>query len=164
MNVLHRINKFIILHLNQFEQMPFYNNKWNTDHLVNYRQMMNTIETYYDTPLTKLQDSPNDTTKWYSILNNSKRRIEFITSMSDYFCNTCNRLRITANRQLKVCFFGEQEINLRALLRREGMDEDELKLIIEASVKSKFFKSVRFESSQEIAEKNSNCAMTLIGN
>jgi len=143
------------------EWMPFYNNKWNTDRLVNYREMLERIEGYYGTSLTRLEDAPNDTTKWFG-LGNPNRRIGFITSMSDHFCNTCNRLRITADGQLKVCLFGEQEINLRALMR-QNVDEDDLRLIVEASVKSKYFKLGGFKSGEEIALKNSNRAMTLIG-
>ena len=42
-----------------------------------------------------------------------KGQVGFITSMSEHFCGSCNRLRITADGNLKVCLFGNAEISLR---------------------------------------------------
>ena len=42
-----------------------------------------------------------------------KGQFGFITSMTENFCGTCNRLRITADGNLKVCLFGSQEVSLR---------------------------------------------------
>ena len=42
-----------------------------------------------------------------------KGQFGFITSMSDHFCGSCNRLRITADGNLKVCLFGNTEVSLR---------------------------------------------------
>jgi cyclic pyranopterin phosphate synthase len=42
-----------------------------------------------------------------------KGQLGFITSMSEHFCGSCNRLRITADGNLKVCLFGNTEISLR---------------------------------------------------
>jgi GTP 3',8-cyclase len=37
--------------------------------------------------------------------------------MSNHFCGTCNRLRITADGKLKVCLFGAEDLSLRDGLR-----------------------------------------------
>ena len=42
-------------------------------------------------------------------------QIGFITSMSDNFCGSCNRLRVTADGNLKVCLFGAAEVSLRCV-------------------------------------------------
>ncbi len=39
--------------------------------------------------------------------------VGFITSMSEHFCGSCNRLRLTADGNLKVCLFGNAEVSLR---------------------------------------------------
>ena len=39
-----------------------------------------------------------------------KGQFGFITSMSDHFCDTCNRIRLTADGNLKVCLFGNTEV------------------------------------------------------
>ena len=43
-------------------------------------------------------------------------KIGFITSMSEHFCGSCNRLRLTADGNLKVCLFGNAETSLRFFL------------------------------------------------
>lgn len=40
--------------------------------------------------------------------------------MTDHFCGTCNRLRITADGNLKVCLFGQAEVSLRDQMRGVG--------------------------------------------
>jgi cyclic pyranopterin phosphate synthase len=56
--------------------------------------------------------------------------------MTDHFCGTCNRLRITADGSIKVCLFGNTEVSLRDLLR-ENKSDQELLQVIEKAVKRK---------------------------
>lgn len=51
--------------------------------------------------------------------------IGFITSVSDHFCNSCNRLRLTADGKLRLCLFSDTEIDLREALRTGTADEVE---------------------------------------
>lgn len=51
--------------------------------------------------LKRHHDGPNDTAKHWR-LPGGAGRVGFITSMSEHFCGTCNRLRITADGNLKV--------------------------------------------------------------
>ena len=50
----------------------------------------------------------------------AKGRIGFISAMSKPFCETCNRLRLTAEGQLRSCLFDGGEVELRPILR-EGL-------------------------------------------
>ena len=54
--------------------------------------------------------------------------------MSENFCGSCNRLRLTADGNLKVCLFGNTEVNLRDALRNEQNIEQ---LISEAVLRKK---------------------------
>lgn len=56
--------------------------------------------------------------------------------MTDHFCGTCNRLRITADGSIKVCLFGNTEVSLRDLMR-EGKSDEDLVNVIGAAVKKK---------------------------
>jgi cyclic pyranopterin phosphate synthase len=56
--------------------------------------------------------------------------------MSEHFCNTCNRVRLTADGNLKVCLFGNAEVSLRDALR-SGMDHEQLVGLIGEAVKRK---------------------------
>ena len=85
--------------------------------------------------LRRLQDHPNETSKTYHVPS-FLGRVGFITSMTDHFCYTCNRLRITADGNLKVCLFGNSEVSLRDVLRL-GSSDEVLEDIINAAVKRK---------------------------
>jgi cyclic pyranopterin phosphate synthase len=44
-------------------------------------------------------------------------KIGFITPISEHFCDRCNRLRLTADGQLRLCLLNDREIDLRTPLR-----------------------------------------------
>ncbi len=47
-----------------------------------------------------------------------------IASVTHAFCGTCDRVRLTADGQLRACLFALEETDLRALLRGGGSDDD----------------------------------------
>lgn len=116
------------------EYMPFDGNKWNQKKMLPYNEMLSHIHQKWP-DLEKIQDDANDTSKAYKVPG-FKGQIGFITSMSDNFCGTCNRLRITADGNLKVCLFGSNEVSLRDTIR-SGKEEDEIMKVIESAVKRK---------------------------
>jgi len=63
---------------------------------------------------------------------NAKGEIGLISALSHHFCNTCNRLRLTANGQLRACLLSDQQEDLRGLIRRGGSDQDIADLFIKA--------------------------------
>jgi cyclic pyranopterin phosphate synthase len=50
--------------------------------------------------------------------------VGFISSVSEPFCSSCNRVRITSDGKLRTCLFSLEESDLRALVRSGGSDED----------------------------------------
>ena len=181
------------------EYMPFNDNQWTTSEgFVSYQQMIqrlqddlmstreqrpgyNSHNSDRDLVLTRLRDGPNDTTKWWGLTSSAVKmqnsdsikalgRVGFITSMSEHFCSTCNRLRLTADGKLKVCLFGRTEVSLRDLLRRgkscgeEDHDETLLQKVIHYAVQQKHYKlgghADMYDLSNHSAE---NRPMTLIG-
>eukprot|EP00980_Cylindrotheca_fusiformis_P013905 scaffold3618_cov129-Cylindrotheca_fusiformis.AAC.5 len=140
------------------EYMPFNDNQWETGGFVSYEQMRGQI-----VGLSRIEDGPNDTTKWWTLPGNTLGRVGFITSMSEHFCGTCNRLRITADGQLKVCLFGKTEVSLRDLMRKGGSD-DLLQKVIHYSVHRKHFKLGGHKDMQDLQNHSTeNRPMTLIG-
>uniref|UniRef100_A0A2K5ZI65 Molybdenum cofactor biosynthesis protein 1 n=2 Tax=Mandrillus leucophaeus TaxID=9568 RepID=A0A2K5ZI65_MANLE len=113
------------------EYMPFDGNKWNFKKMVSYKEMLDTIRQQWP-ELEKLPEEESSTAKAFKIPG-FQGQISFITSMSEHFCGTCNRLRITADGNLKVCLFGNSEVSLRDHLRA-GASEQELLRIIGAAV------------------------------
>ncbi|NXT56232.1 MOCS1 protein, partial [Pluvianellus socialis] len=113
------------------EYMPFDGNKWNFKKMVSYKEMLDTIKQRWP-ELEKLPCEASSTAKSYKVPH-FQGQISFITSMSEHFCGSCNRLRITADGNLKVCLFGNSEVSLRDHLR-SGASEEELVQIIGAAV------------------------------
>ncbi|MBS4026299.1 MAG: GTP 3',8-cyclase MoaA, partial [Clostridia bacterium] len=58
--------------------------------------------------------------------------IGFITAMSNHFCNQCNRMRLTSEGKLRPCLHGDQELDLKALLRSNCSDQQLAKVIVKA--------------------------------
>lgn len=113
------------------EYMPFDGNKWSRDKMLSYEEMLGIIREKYP-DLRKVQDHENDTSKTFAVPG-FVGKIGFITSMTHNFCGTCNRLRITSDGNLKVCLFGNAEVSLRDLLRKDNnghpIDEEAMEAI-----------------------------------
>lgn len=116
------------------EFMPFDGNVWNTKKLVPYAEMLDKVVKHFP-GLKRLHDHPTDTAKNFRI-NGHSGTVSFITSMTEHFCGGCNRLRLLADGNFKVCLFGPSEVSLRDPLRH-GATVDELGEIIGAAVKRK---------------------------
>ncbi|CAI5770799.1 cofactor biosynthesis 1 isoform X1 [Podarcis lilfordi] len=114
------------------EYMPFDGNKWNFRKMVSYKEMLDTIKQKWP-ELEKVPcEEASSTAKAYKVPH-FQGQVSFITSMSEHFCGSCNRLRITADGNLKVCLFGNAEVSLRDHLRSNA-SEEELVQIIGAAV------------------------------
>ncbi len=63
-------------------------------------------------------------------------RIGFINPVTQPFCGDCNRLRITAEGQVRNCLFSETEWDGRTLIR-EGASDEEIAEIVRACIAAK---------------------------
>jgi len=63
-------------------------------------------------------------------------RIGFITPISQHFCETCNRVRLSAEGTLYMCLGQDDKLELRPLLRA-GISDDELEQAIVAAIARK---------------------------
>ena len=64
--------------------------------------------------------------------DDGKGCIGIIASVTEQFCGTCNRFRLTADGQLRNCLFGSDSGDVRAILRSGGNDASIAKLMIDA--------------------------------
>lgn len=138
------------------EYMPFDGNKWVDKKMVSYTEMLENIAQVHPN-LVKINDKANDTSKAYKVPG-FVGQIGFITSMSENFCGTCNRLRITADGNLKVCLFGASEVSLRDSMRGGSTDEELLEVIGAAVGRKK-----RQHAGMQNLAKLKNRPMILIG-
>ncbi|KAJ8960596.1 hypothetical protein NQ318_013886 [Aromia moschata] len=116
------------------EYMPFTGNKWDVDKLVPYKCMVDKIKVAYPN-FVALKNGPNDTSKAWKVPG-YKGQVGFITSMTEHFCGSCNRLRVTADGNLKVCLFGNTEVSLRDAMRA-NCSEDDLRALVGTAVRRK---------------------------
>ncbi|WP_406683482.1 GTP 3',8-cyclase MoaA [Seonamhaeicola sp. MEBiC1930] len=99
------------------EFMPFDGNKWDLSKMVSYKEIMEKVNQHFQADtIERLQDAPNDTAKNYKI-KGYKGSFAIISSVTNPFCDSCNRLRLTANGQIKNCLFSSSESDLLTTLR-----------------------------------------------
>lgn len=114
--------KYTPVHVRFIEFMPFDGNRWQSEKVVTLQQILAAIESRYD--IIKLKDEVNDTTKKY-IVPGHAGTFAVISTMSDAFCGSCNRIRLTADGKMKNCLFSKEETDLLHALRN-GQDIEDL--------------------------------------
>jgi cyclic pyranopterin phosphate synthase len=63
----------------------------------------------------------------------------FIDTVTKPFCGSCDRLRLTADGNLRNCLFGQEEWDVRKILRSHPIDSKNLQALLEACVAAKYF-------------------------
>ena len=121
-------------HVRFIELMPFTGHNGQTPKGLTAREIKKRLD-----PLGKMEPYKhtrgNGPAKYYH-LPEAKGTIGFITAISEHFCINCNRLRLTADGQLRPCLMSETMIDLREPLRK-GISSDELKKLIQQAVNAK---------------------------
>ncbi|SMO47975.1 cyclic pyranopterin monophosphate synthase subunit MoaA [Gracilimonas mengyeensis] len=118
------------VHVRFIEFMPFNGNKWEVEKLITYQDVLDEAQKYFQ--IEKLEDPKHSTSKSFRV-KGGKGTFAVISSMTEPFCGTCNRLRLTADGKLKNCLFSNQEADLLTALRKGH----NLKELIRLSVRSK---------------------------
>jgi molybdenum cofactor biosynthesis protein A len=99
------------------EFMPFDGNQWNKEKLVSYAEILTRVNAFYtEQKVERTKDKPNDTAKNHKI-ESYKGSFSVISSVTNPFCSTCNRIRLTADGKLKNCLFSNTETSLLDTLR-----------------------------------------------
>jgi molybdenum cofactor biosynthesis protein A len=131
------------LHVRFIELMPFAGNQWRPEAVVPWRDMVGTIRERFPAfaPLPEGGEAPlpsgsapttiRDTARLWSVPGHAGC-VGFITTMTDAFCSTCTRLRLTADGAVRACLHGQGEVSLRDVLRAGGDDAEVLGAIAQA--------------------------------
>ena len=92
---------------------------------VSAREMLDRLRPRFDLVREEASASgdPHDPARGW-VCRNTGARVGFITSISEHFCDTCNRMRLTAEGGLRPCLHQDAEVDVRAVLRRGGSDSD----------------------------------------
>jgi len=109
--------------------------KWDRDQLVPGREVFERITSVW--PLEAISDTPSPAPAERFRFADGTGEIGLISSVSEPFCGTCNRLRLTADGAVRNCLFSDDEKTVRDLLRQGGTDAD-LALSFREAVWGKF--------------------------
>lgn len=106
------------------EEMPFNGEGSHYTALTwTYKKIIDHIRIHFPA-LEKITDPENSTAYHYRIPG-YKGSIGIIAAFSRTFCGTCNRIRITAQGELKTCLYDDGVLNIKHLLR-SGITDAEL--------------------------------------
>src|SRR5437899_6714388 len=100
---------------------------WRDDQVLTGGEIRALIEEAYG-PLVELPTKASSTAKRYGF-SDGKGEVGFVNPVSEPFCSSCDRIRITADGQLRTCLFSTREWDLKTALRDGASDDDLIRLI-----------------------------------
>jgi cyclic pyranopterin phosphate synthase len=106
-------------------------NIWTNEQVVPSRRIMEQIEDQFS--LVPFNDARPGPATRYTFADGAPGGVGFISSVSQAFCTTCNRVRLTAEGGLRTCLFSLAETPLRDLMR-SGVSDDHLGQVIERAI------------------------------
>jgi cyclic pyranopterin phosphate synthase len=109
------------------EYMPLdAEHKWERDKVVASAKILEAIGREF--PLVAEVEGTEPATA-FRFADGAPGRVGVIASVTEPFCETCNRLRLTADGQLRACLFAMYETDLRSPMREGASDEDIERLV-----------------------------------
>jgi cyclic pyranopterin phosphate synthase len=93
---------------------------WKDDDVLTGGEIRALIEEHW--PLEEIPAKPSSTAKRYRFADGAGE-IGFVNPVSEPFCSSCDRIRLTADGQLRTCLFSRREWDLKAPLRDGSSDE-----------------------------------------
>jgi cyclic pyranopterin phosphate synthase len=116
------------------EYMPLdAQDEWNQDNVVPGAEILAAIEAAY--PLELAVDGVEPATS-YRFADGAPGNVGVIPSVTEPFCESCDRLRLTSDGALRACLFAVEETDLRGPLRA-GASDAELEALARACVAGK---------------------------
>jgi cyclic pyranopterin phosphate synthase len=124
------------LELRFIEFMPLdAEQNWQTDQVLSGQQVREILEVEFGPLEPVTRDDPSQPAVDYQFADGAAR-VGFINSVTEPFCGTCDRLRITAEGKVRNCLFSAEEWDARALLRG-GASDDEIAELLRTSIGAK---------------------------
>ncbi|HTK07495.1 MAG TPA: GTP 3',8-cyclase MoaA [Ktedonobacteraceae bacterium] len=95
---------------------------WRKEDILTGAEIKQIIEAEYGPLVPIVGKDPAETARRYTF-SDGKGEVGFINPVSEPFCASCDRIRLTADGQLRTCLFATEETDLRAVLRSDASDE-----------------------------------------
>ncbi len=109
---------------------------WRGDDVLTGGEIRTLIEEHW--PLEEIPAKASSTARRFRFADGAGE-IGFVNPVSEPFCSTCDRIRLTADGQLRTCLFSRREWDIKSPLR-EGASDDELAALIRWAVQHKELK------------------------
>jgi GTP 3',8-cyclase len=110
---------------------------WRDDQVLTGAEIRALIEAEHG-PLVELPAKASSTARRYAFADESGE-VGFVNPVSEPFCSTCDRIRLTADGQLRTCLFSRREWDLKTPMR-DGASDDELVALLRNAVAHKELK------------------------
>ena len=109
-------------HMRFIEHMPLdAGHTWNRSHMVTQAEILARLRQVFDVqPVKGRGAAPAELFE----IDGGPHRVGIIASVTAPFCGACDRVRLTADGQLRSCLFSHEETDLRAVVRGGGDDSD----------------------------------------
>ncbi len=148
------------IHIRFIEFMPFDGNKWNWDKKVSFNEIIEQVTSYFgEDGFIQLKDKPNRTSRCFK-LKDAKGTFGIISSVTNPFCDTCNRIRLTADGKIKNCLFSNNELDL---LQAHRKGESIVPLILQSIHSKEKEHGGNGDFNDEMVKGLKNRSMTTIG-
>jgi cyclic pyranopterin phosphate synthase len=96
---------------------------WRKEDILTGAELKAIIEKAYGPLVQITTGDPSETARRYTF-SDGIGEVGFINPVSEPFCASCDRIRLTADGQLRTCLFATEETDLRAVIRSNASDED----------------------------------------
>jgi cyclic pyranopterin phosphate synthase len=112
-----KLTQFLPISVRFIEFMPFAGNEWDRSKMVSQNEILSLVgNTFAEGQIQKLEDEKNFTARTYKI-KDFQGDFGIISSITNPFCDSCNRIRLTADGKIKNCLFSNSETDLLTAYR-----------------------------------------------
>ena len=97
---------------------------WSVDRVVPAREILDRIDAVFPLEPVKVPGSGHVEPAERFVYVDGRGDVGVIASVTEPFCDSCDRVRVTAEGKFRTCLFALDEYDLRAILRDGGTDDD----------------------------------------
>ena len=122
-------------------------NNWNFSKIIPSQELYELINSKYELSIIKT-DKSSTSKKW--ALKNTDSSVGFISSITEPFCNDCNRARLSVDGKIYTCLFATEGHDIKKIIRASRNDQDILDYFYNLwSKRSDRYSEVRFMQKKD---------------
>ncbi|MTH15436.1 GTP 3',8-cyclase MoaA [Flavobacterium sp. LC2016-01] len=112
-----KLTQFLPISVRFIEFMPFAGNEWDRSKMVSQNEILSLVGNAFSAEeIQKLEEEKNFTSRNYKI-KDFQGDFGIISSITNPFCDSCNRIRLTADGKIKNCLFSNSETDILTAFR-----------------------------------------------